>query len=119
MNLSNKRQFTRTVTNFPVTVEFDCGSNKKWVAQALNISVGGILLWLSRPLPMNVPLVIHFPSKQPMCFALVKILRRNEHFYGCEFIGLPPKGIDFMDSAIDNYKHHYTPKHVNTLYRQE
>ncbi|MDR3563329.1 MAG: PilZ domain-containing protein [Negativicutes bacterium] len=117
MQSSGNRQFSRAGVDFPVTVEIDAGSGNTWTARALNISVGGILLWSTRNVPMNVPLIVHFPFEWTRAFAVAKAVRHDGYFYGCEFIDLPQKVVEALDTAVSHYIHHAEAKPLNTLWQ--
>jgi hypothetical protein len=114
MKSEDKRRFDRAGVDFPVTVESDCCSGDLWVARALNVSVGGILVWSTRSLRLNVPLVIHFPSEWFRAFAVIKAVRRDGYYYGCEFIKPAPEVVNALSRTVDHYRHSQAVTALNT-----
>lgn len=118
MKSRDNRRFHRASVDFPVTVEMDCGSGNHWVARALNVSVGGILVWSTRSMRMNVPLVIHFPSEWIRAFAVIIAIRSEGYYYGCEFINLSPKVVHALSRTVDHYKHYQTTNQLSSVWQQ-
>jgi hypothetical protein len=102
LKAKDNRRFGRVCIDIPVTVEIDCCTGNCWMARALNVSVGGILVWSVPPLRLNVPLVIHFPSEWIRAFAVIIAVRKDGFYYGCQFINLAPKVVNALSRAVDH-----------------
>ena len=117
MTLADHRHFQRADVDFPVVLQVDSDPQTSSVASAINISVDGVLLRSVRGLPINVPLILHFPFEWERAFAIIKCLRRDAHLYGCQFIDLSERVYHSLDHAVVDYAGNYPEKRLHTLWR--
>lgn len=117
MTLADHRQFLRANVDFPVVLQVDTDPQTSLVVQAINISVDGVLLKSTRGLPINVPMILHFPFEWERAFAIIKCLRRNAQLYGCQFIDLSERVHNSLDHAVVDYAGNESEMRLHTLWR--
>lgn len=89
--MEDRRRSEREIVAFPVIIQLDATDNEAWFAYAKDNSREGMLLWSARDLPINVPLIVHFPREWGKTFAIARVVRRDGCFFGCEYIHQPQK----------------------------
>lgn len=89
--MDEKRRSERKKVAYPVIIQFDNADSEAWLAYAKDNSPEGILLWSARVLPVNVPLIVHFPREWGKTFAIARVVRSDGCLFGCEFIHQPQR----------------------------
>lgn len=118
MKARDNRRFYRGCVDFPITVETDCCGGDLWVARALNVSVGGILLWSAQSMRLNVPLIIHFPPEWVRAFAVIKAVWKDGYYYGCEFIDPAPSVVSALSRTAEHYRHCQAESALDSQWQQ-
>jgi len=109
----DNRQHVRVEVEFPLNVQLDSGP---WVVRAVNLSVNGIRIHSLQSLPLNVPVVLHFPFKWQRTFTIARVVNRQGNVYGCQFIDLPHKVHELLDKALLSCSEERPAKVMRTLW---
>lgn len=104
MATAEKRSFIRVIVDFLVTIETsdsipaDC-----WPADALNVSLEGILLRSQNVLPGDTQFLVQFPAEWGNIRVKAATVRREGTFYACKFLDAAPEIRLALDQTI--YQH--------------
>lgn len=104
MAIAEKRGFIRVAVDLLVTIETcDSKSAGRWTANAINVSLDGILLGSLADMPENTPFMLQFPAEWSNISVKVAPVWREGAFYGCKFLDIAPETRTALDQTI--YRH--------------
>ncbi len=104
MATAERRGFIRVAADLLVTVEIcDGKSAGRWTANAINVSLDGVLLGSLADMPENTPFLLQFPAEWGNISVKVAPVWREGTFYGCKFLDIAPETRAALDQTI--YRH--------------
>jgi len=88
--------------DFSVTLEADGGDPraKTWTAEALNVSLDGMLLKSEDSLPIDTPLLLQFPAEWGKFRVAAVIVRREGTYHGSMFLDMGQETRQALDKFI-------------------
>lgn len=100
MAIAERRGFIRVIVDFFVTVETRGEKPaKRLTANAMNISLDGILLKSQDGLPEK-PFLVKLPAEWGGLKVKVATVRREGAIYGCKFLDTSPQAQAVLDQII-------------------
>ena len=104
MATAERRGFIRVAVDILVTIETcDSESAGRWTANAINVSLDGVLLGSLADMPGTMPFLLQFPAEWGGISVKVASVWREGAFYGCKFIDIAPETRAVLDKTIYQY----------------